>query len=103
MLLRDHPLMSYKGLRNWPPDWMWIDGKVTKNPKGEVGTLVEVQASQRQGTNRCFLVIEYEDSRYMSCLQFDDPNFRRRVCGLLDKCRGHSIADIGRLDVSDTL
>jgi len=49
MLLRDHPLMSYKGLRNWPPDWMWIDGKVTKNPKGEVGTLVEVQASQRQG------------------------------------------------------
>ena len=26
MLLRDHPLMTYKGLRSWPPAWIWIYG-----------------------------------------------------------------------------
>jgi hypothetical protein len=102
MLLRDHALMSYKGIPNWPPDWMWIDGDVNKNPKGEVGTLVEVQVSEREA-DRCFLVIEYEDSRYMGCLQFDDPNFCRRVRRLLDKYCGYSMADIGSLDVSETL
>jgi hypothetical protein len=53
-----------------PPVWMWIDEDVNKSSRGEVGTLVEVQVSQRQA-NRCFLVIEYEDSQYMGCLHFD--------------------------------
>jgi hypothetical protein len=27
MLLRDHPLMFRRGVRNWPPVWTWIDGR----------------------------------------------------------------------------
>ena len=100
MDLRAHPLMTYWGLPNWPPTWMWIDGNVNKNPKGEVGTLVEVQVCQSQRANRFFLVIEYEDSQYMGCLQFDDLSFRRRVCDLLGKYCGHSIQEIGSIDLS---
>jgi len=100
MELRAHPLMTCSGLPNWPPVWMWTDGNVNKNPKGEVGTLVEVQVCQSQRANRFFLVIEYEDSQYMGCLQFDDPSFRRRVCDLLGKYCGHSIEEIGSLDLS---
>jgi hypothetical protein len=37
MLLRDHPLMFYKGVSNWPPAGVWIDGPEDKHPKGEVG------------------------------------------------------------------
>ena len=99
MDLRAHPRMTYHGLPNWPPAWMWIDGNVNKNPTGEVGTLVEVQVSKHQA-NRCFLVIEYEDSQYMGCLHFDDPSFRRRVCNLLGKYCGHSMQEIGSLDLS---
>jgi hypothetical protein len=24
IMLLHHPLMSYEGLSNWPPDWVWI-------------------------------------------------------------------------------
>jgi hypothetical protein len=99
MNLRSHPLMTYRGLPNWPPGWMWIGGDVNKNPKGEVGTLVEVQPSEREGANRCFLVIEYEDSQYMGCLQFDDLSFRKRVCELLVKHCGQSMQEIGSIDL----
>ena len=99
MDLRAHPLMTYHGLPNWPPDWLWIDGKVKNNPKGEVGQLVEVQVSQLQDANRCFLVIEYEDSQYMGCLYFDDLSFRKRVCELLGENYGHSIQEIGSIDL----
>src|SRR5213593_1335425 len=37
MDLRNHPLMSRRGARNWPPVWTWIGGGENKRPKGEVG------------------------------------------------------------------
>jgi hypothetical protein len=36
MLLRDHPLMSYRGLPSWPPAWTWIGGLDNKRPQGEM-------------------------------------------------------------------
>ena len=39
MLLRDHPLMFRRGVRNWPPVWTWINGQEDKRPRGEIGTL----------------------------------------------------------------
>jgi hypothetical protein len=42
VLLRDHPLMSRKGVPNWPPVWTWMRGKKDKYPKGEVGILKAV-------------------------------------------------------------
>src|SRR5262245_42213041 len=43
MLLRNHPLMCYQGIPNWPPVWSWTrDGE---NPKGEVSILKTVKLS----------------------------------------------------------
>jgi len=41
MLLRDHPLMSYRVVRSWPPIWTWTDGRENKRPRGEIGILRE--------------------------------------------------------------
>jgi hypothetical protein len=49
MLLRDHPLMSYKG---------------HKHPRGEVGILKGVVLSNINPTDRCFLYINYQQSTY---------------------------------------
>jgi hypothetical protein len=46
MLLRDHPLMSYKGLRSWPPAWLWMHGEENHHPRGEIGLLREVVLSK---------------------------------------------------------
>ena len=71
MLLRDHPLMTYRGLHNWPPVWSCTDGR-NQHPKGEVGTLKAVFRSDMQPPNRCFLLISHEGSEYLGCLLFDD-------------------------------
>jgi hypothetical protein len=83
MLLRDHPLMSYKGVPSWPPTWAWIDGREDKDPKGDVGILRTTLLSKRQPANRCFLLIFYEGSYYIGCLIFEDSVFCRHVTELL--------------------
>jgi hypothetical protein len=45
MLLRDHPLMTYKGERSWPPAWLWTAGYDNTHPQGEVGILKAVLRS----------------------------------------------------------
>jgi hypothetical protein len=45
MKLRDHPLMTYKGFRSWPPAWLWRGGYETTYPEGEVGILENVMPS----------------------------------------------------------
>jgi hypothetical protein len=42
MKLRDHPLMSCLGMRNWPPAWLWNSGAEDTMPNGEVGLLKNV-------------------------------------------------------------
>jgi hypothetical protein len=59
MELRKHPLMSYRGIPSWPPEWVWVLGKDKLCPQGEVGVLEEVRPSQFLGPSRLFLVIEY--------------------------------------------
>jgi hypothetical protein len=75
MLLRDHPLMSYKGFPSWPPVWTWIDGLENKRPKGEIGFFRRVVQSNIQPSNRCFLFIDYEESSYIGDLTLDDSVF----------------------------
>ena len=100
MQLRDHPLMSYHGTRNWPPVWVWIDGREEKCAKGEVGILRSVFLSKLQRADRCFLMIFYEGSSYLGCLLFDDGMFCRQITKLLQGCCNRSIAEIGRLNLS---
>lgn len=103
LALRDHPLMSYQGLRNWPPEWAWVGGQPNKHPRGEVGVLRSVVLSPAQPPARCFLYIEHEGSSYIGCLLFDDPNFCRQVATLLQDYCNRPIAEIGGIDVSHTL
>jgi hypothetical protein len=103
MLLRDHPLMSYKGLPSWPPAWTWIEGPEDKHPTGEIGILRTVLLPKLQRANKCFLLIFYEESLYGGCLLFDDYRFCKQVTQLLQSCRNRSITDIGGLDASHTL
>jgi hypothetical protein len=104
LALRDHPLMSYRGVRNWPPQWTWVGGgQPDRNPQGEVGVLRSVRFSQAHPPARCFLYMEHEGGSYMSCLLFEDLNFCQQIANLLDGCHNRSIAEIGGLDVSHTL
>jgi len=103
MLLRDHPLMTYRRLPNWPPVWSWTDGLENHHPKGEVGTLKAVFRSETQQPSRFFLVMSHGGSEYLGCLLFNDETFCRQVMDLLKAHCNRSIAEIGGLDVSHTL
>jgi hypothetical protein len=102
MELRNHPLMSYNGLPNWPPAWTWIGGNGNTHPKGEVGILKEVLASNVDPANRFFLIIDYGQSTYIGCLLFGDRSFCRSIRVLVENYCGHSIQDIGSLDLRHT-
>jgi hypothetical protein len=102
MLLRDHPLMSYRGVPNWPPTWTWTDGREDNHPKGEIGILSAVLLSKLQPANRCFLLIFYEESSYVGCLMFDDYAFCNHITELLRFCCNRPIAEIGSIDLSHT-
>jgi len=102
MLLRDHPLMSYKGVASWPPTWTWIEGRENEKPKGEIGTLAEVKLSVIDPPNRCYLVIQHEGSTYMGCLLINDLPFCAQIALLLQNHCGDSIREIGEIDLSYT-
>ena len=87
MLLRDHPLMSYKGVPSWPPVWTWIDGLEDKHPRGEVGVLRNVTLSNIEPADRCYLYIEYEGSIYLGCLMIDNHVFCGQIAKLLQAPR----------------
>jgi len=103
MLLRDHPLMSRFGVPNWPPVWVWVDGPENKFPRGEIGILKWVGLTGIEPTDRCYLDIDYEGSRYLGCLLFDDHAFCRYLAKLLDSYCNCSITEIGSLDLSQSL
>jgi hypothetical protein len=99
--LRDHPLIRHSGGLNWPPVWTQrrIDG--FKAHTGDVGVLIYVHAAS--GSNKCDLVIEYENENYTGTLLFDEAKFCHQVADLLRQHIGKSIKDIGDLEVSFTL
>jgi hypothetical protein len=100
--LRDHPLMTYGKLSNWPPTWVWIIGKKSELPKGEVGTLKEVMPSRISPRTRLFLIIDYNGGEYMGCLLFDDKAFCRQLEKVLPRFYNRPISEIGSIDFSHT-
>jgi hypothetical protein len=105
MELRDHPLMSYRGVRNWPPAWTRIRGSGDKQPNGEVGTLREIRWPPivLGPADRFFLVIDHDAAVYMGCLLFSDAAFCRDVEQLLRAHCGCTLAYIGSLEIGYTL
>jgi hypothetical protein len=98
MKLREHPLMSYRGMSNWPPVWCRT-GQPTLS--GEIGVLVNADCD-RAG-DRCFITMDLESQRYLGTLLFTDKKFCWLICKLLKNRTGMSIKEIGDLDLSYTL
>lgn len=92
MLLRDHPLMSSRSIRNWPPVWTYTGGTENQHPRGEIGILKSVTLSNIQPADRCFLYIEHQGSSYIGCLLFDDIVFCGQIAKLLQSYCNRPIA-----------
>jgi hypothetical protein len=103
MKLRDHPLMTYRRLRSWPPAWTWVGGADNQHPKGEVGVLKEVNISQIKPADRIFIYMEYKDAFYIGCLLIDHYSFCDQIARLLQDCCGKPVREIADLDLSHTL
>ena len=101
MQLRDHWLMSYKGLSTWPPVWThpYPESVDPITVKGEIGILTEVKMHALRSP-RVFLRINHDGVIFIGCLFLDDPAFSRRVYEFLRECIGMPIKDIGDRDLS---
>lgn len=100
MKLRDHPSMSYRGVRNWPPEWNAAQRSKDEMPHGEVGILKEVFMTDDSDCE-LILTIEFEGHRYFGGLEFEDPWFSSQVYGLLQHQIGRAIKDVGELELPD--
>jgi hypothetical protein len=103
MQLRDHPLMTYNGVRNWPPAWVWRGGDNNKKLRGEIGIIRDVFLSKIEPSTRLFLVVEHESNEYVGCVMFSDEAFCVQVHQLLRDQQGKSMVEVGSLDVSQLL
>jgi hypothetical protein len=104
MELRTHSLMTFRGVPNWPPTWVWIGGNHEREVKGEVGILMRVKLFHpRPHLHGCFLWVEYDESTYIGSLLFDDWSFHHLISKLLEEHCGCTIAAIGSLDIGHTL
>ena len=103
MLLRGHPLFSYRGMHSWPPVWTSMNGGSNKDPRGEVGILRRVEKSKVLPADRCFLHIDYEGSSYVGCLFCSDHAFCWQIVRIMEANLNKTIAHIGSLDISRLL
>jgi len=100
MLLRDHPLMTYKGNHSWPPGWLWTAGYDNTHPQGEVGILKAVLRSHINPRDRCFLIMEHCGAEYVGALLLSDPAFCEEIVELLMQHLGETVPEIGDIDLS---
>jgi len=103
MLLRDHPLMMYKGNRSWPPAWLWTAGYDTTHRQGEVGILKVALRSHISRKTGVFLVMEHSAAEYVGALLLDDSAFCRGIFEILLQHLGNTIQEIGDIDLRYTL
>src|SRR5215472_415164 len=103
MLLREHPLMNYRGNRSWPPGWLWTAGYDTTHPQGEVGILKAVRQSHIEPRDRCFLIMEHCGAEYLGALLLSEPAFCQGILEVLTQQLGKTIQEIGDIDLSYTL
>jgi hypothetical protein len=103
MTLRDHPLMSYRGIPNWPPIWTQVtDGSTVKTVKGEIGTLASVHYNPKSWS-RCYLFINYKGESYVGTLMVENHPFSGQVMALLKLHLGRPIKEIGDIDLAHML
>jgi hypothetical protein len=99
MQLRDHPLMTYCGVLNWPPAWIQVKETKIKSLSGEVGILKHVMRYDRV-PNGFVLAIEHAREQYLGFLIFDEVSFCMLIHDVLGARIGCSIKDLGSLDLT---
>jgi len=100
MKLRDHPLLSYKGVSSWPPTWLRGGGGRYVYAMGEVGVLKDVMLSSVELYEKCFLIMEHEGRKYVGTLMLGDSTFCREIYTLLIEHCGKTIREIGEIELS---
>jgi hypothetical protein len=103
MQLRDHPLLHYLGMRNWPPRWhSRQDGGETFS--GELGVLTNVVACRRvpglMQLPQLHLYMTEDGTPYIATVLFSDATFCAGLGDLLKSHYGRTLEGIGALDVS---
>src|SRR5258705_13803044 len=95
--------MSYNGLSNWPPEWIWADGprNFYTHPMGEIGILEDVRRSIFNSDRCLFIKMRYHGILYLGRLSFDHREFCRRVFELLKANYSRAIQEIGAMDISN--
>ena len=104
MQLREHPRMSFRGRRNWPPVWLRI-GVETKDwyvVLGEIGVLKTVRYNANR-PGRIYLIITHEGAEYIGCLLFEDKDLCEEVAEHLQRCCSMPIEAIGTCDLVSSL
>ena len=96
--LRNHPAMSFRGRRNWPPEWFPTPGASDDTLTGEIGTLEEVFRPVLD-ESRCYLTIRHKGQAYIGVLQFDNIQFCKEISDLLGQNNGRAIDEIGSMTV----
>ena len=91
MLLRDHPLMSHRGLPSWPPVWSYCGGADDNHPHGEVGILKNVFISSVKSPTRCLLIMEHVAAEYIGDLLISDTAFCSEIYKVLLRHCGQTI------------
>ena len=102
MKLRDHPLLRYNLIHQWPPVWVSLDNEDGRLSGSEVGALTEVRESISR-SDGIVLIMDHNDNRYGTILIFSDMAFRRQIFELLKDCVGFSIQQVGDIDLRYTL
>ena len=99
VLLRDHPLLTYRNARSWPPAWLYCGGFDNTHPQGEVGILKTVFVSAVKPSTRCFLIMEHAGAEYMGELLISDAAFCSEIYEVLLRHCGKTIQEIGEIDL----
>ncbi len=102
MMLRDHPLMRYRGIPNWPPVWTRTRDENRRTVRGEVGILTYIYSNSRM-SSKCFLVIDHEGEMYIGALIFQTHELCKQVTDFLWCYVNRPIKEIGDLDLSHLL
>ncbi|HTX53865.1 MAG TPA: hypothetical protein VMD08_10655 [Candidatus Baltobacteraceae bacterium] len=99
--LRNHPRMAWHGFSNWPPQWGHAHEPGTQVPIGELGILrgVHLTGSDPGDPAHLELQIEYRGQAFTGRICCDDPTFLQPLHAQLRGYVGHSVQDIGSLEI----
>lgn len=97
MKLSDHPQVTFRGCRTWPPTWVQLPERNGQAPGGELGILEKVKPSI--AGHRVYLMSRYDGQIHLGHVDFDDDEFCKKIYKLMKRNCGRAIKEIAELEV----